>query len=227
MASPYVLSNDALQFFQTQTRTRFQLYLGIHNPVAVQVQSQDVLVDPSSGQYTIVPNVDSLATGIAPSTPRANLGLTLGLTTSTQELVSDATATSLPDTGAAKGAGAPLSLAPSTSLVNNQVPLTGPDEKETPPVSDRPRSIVPMCRDANEDAEKAEALGRKGELTIAIASTLYQEEDGTLQPELVVHDAAVAGFARLQAQTQAQAAASLEPFDVRLTHDTSPTKRLS
>ena len=126
MASPYVLSNYALQVFQTQTRTRFQLSLGVHNPVAVQVQSQDVLVDPSSGQYTIVPNVDSLATGIGPYTPQATLGLTTGLTIDTPYLVSDVTANTLPDTGAAGGAGVPLSLAPATSMVHNQLLLAGP-----------------------------------------------------------------------------------------------------
>lgn len=126
MASSYVLSNDALQYFQTQTRTRFQLSLGIHNPVAVQVQSQDVLVDPSSAQYTVVPVIDSLAIGIAPDTSQAKVGLTLGLTTYAQYRVSDATANALSDPGAARGADAPLSLAPATSLVNNQVLLTGP-----------------------------------------------------------------------------------------------------
>jgi hypothetical protein len=44
MASPFVLSNYALQFLQTQVRTRYALYLAVHQPIAYQVQSQDIAI---------------------------------------------------------------------------------------------------------------------------------------------------------------------------------------
>lgn len=68
-----VLSNFALQYVAPNVPSRFRLFYAIHNPIAVTVQSQDVVTD-QFGQPSFPSSTDLLAAFKSPFLPHPNFG---------------------------------------------------------------------------------------------------------------------------------------------------------
>lgn len=73
-SNPYVLSNEQLQYVGGGVPVRFRLYLAVFNPVAFHVSSQDIVANPTTGQFDSVPDSDLLALQVSPFAPQPNFG---------------------------------------------------------------------------------------------------------------------------------------------------------